>query len=85
MRDLVGRVDYVLTAHAIDEMDEDMLSVFDVENCVLTGEIDSRKRDEETLEWKYCITGDTISGEEMSVIAKFGHTGKLVIITVYKL
>jgi len=31
------RLDYVVTLHADEEMDEDGLSVFDLENAVLTG------------------------------------------------
>jgi hypothetical protein len=30
---------YVMTLHAEEEMDDDELSIFDIERCILTGEI----------------------------------------------
>jgi hypothetical protein len=30
---------YVMTLHAEEEMDDDGLSIFDIEHCLLTGEI----------------------------------------------
>lgn len=44
-RDKIRIRDYVVTLHAEEEMDEDGLSVFDLENAVLTGEIIERQRD----------------------------------------
>lgn len=76
---------YVMTHHAKQEMVNDGLSVFDIEHCILTGEIVNRETDDLTGEWKYCILGTTITGPATEIIAKFGTTGKLVIITVYAL
>jgi hypothetical protein len=36
---------YVMTLHAEEEMNDDHLSVFDVERGILTGEIMERQRD----------------------------------------
>ena len=38
-RDRIRNLDYVVPLHAEEEMDEDGLSVFDLESAVLTGEI----------------------------------------------
>ena len=46
---------YVVTAQALDEMDDDGLSIFDVVRAILTGEIAERQRDAKTREWKYLI------------------------------
>jgi len=74
---------YVMTLHAEEEMDEDGLSIFDVERGILTGEIVERQKDHNTGEWKYLVSGQTLAGEEVVVVTKLSPTGKLVIITVY--
>jgi hypothetical protein len=53
----------LLTTHAYDEMNQDDLFVFDIENCILTGSIMTRQWDEDFGEWKYVIHGDSQSGE----------------------
>ena len=57
-RDRIRSLDYVVTLHAEEEMDEDGLSVFDLESAVLTGEIVERQRDRQTREWKYVVTAE---------------------------
>ena len=74
---------YVMTVHAEEEMDDDELSIFDVERAVLTGKIIARQEDHETSEWKYIISGETIHGFLLIVVAKLSVTNKLVIITVF--
>ncbi len=75
----------MVTHHARKEMNEDSLSVYDVERGILTGEVLERQRDVATREKKYRIRGKTLDGADLEVIAKFSPTGKLVIITVYRL
>ena len=41
-RSRIRELRYVVTLHALDEMGEDALSVFDVERAILTGEISER-------------------------------------------
>jgi hypothetical protein len=41
---------YVMTLHAEEEMDDDELSIFDVERCFFTGEIIERQKDRDTEE-----------------------------------
>lgn len=83
MRDKIRKREYVMTIHGEEEMNNDYLSIYDVESCILNGKILERQKDKETAEWKYCINGKSISGEEVEVIAKISPRGKLVIITVY--
>ena len=83
MRELVRTSGYVMTLHAVEEMEADGLTVFDMERCILTGEIVSRQRDTETGQSKYMIEGETVSRRHMVAVGKIGVTGKLVIITVY--
>ena len=74
---------YVVTLHALDEMDEDALSAFDLERAILTGEIIERQRDQATREWKYLVRGDAIDGRQVVVVGKLGPTDKLVVITAW--
>ena len=74
---------YVMTLHAEDEMDEEGLTIFDVERAILTGEILERQRDKETAEAKYRLRGESMGDEQVEVIVKFSPTGKLVIMTIY--
>jgi len=66
-------------------MEADGLVLFDIERCILIGEVVERQRDPQTLERKYLIEGETLAGEKVVVVAKMGPTGKLVIITTYLL
>jgi hypothetical protein len=76
--------EYVMTLHGEAEMDEDDLTIFDVESVILTGEIFERQKDQTTAEWKYLVKGQTVAGDDASVVTKLSSTGKLVFITVYR-
>ena len=84
-RELVKASRYLLTAHAVDEMEADGLTLYDVEHCILSGKIIERQRDRARQEWKYLVAGRTLSRVRVAVVAKIGPTGKLVVITVYVL
>jgi hypothetical protein len=84
MRELVRTRQYVMTLHAEDEMDADGLTIYDVESVILTGQIIERQRDRVSAEWKYAISGQSLSGDAVTVVAKFGPTGKSVLITVFR-
>ncbi len=75
---------YVVTTHAADEMDEDDLSIYDIERAILNGEIVERQKDEERSEWKYLVRGRSIDDHPIIVVTKIGLTDKLIIITVFK-
>ena len=83
MRDKIRTRQYVMTVHAEEEMDEDELSIFDVERCILTGEIIEKQKDHETKEWKYLVKGQSLTGHGVITVTKLSPTGKLVIVTVY--
>ncbi|MCK4261669.1 DUF4258 domain-containing protein [bacterium] len=85
MRLCIQKRYYVMTLHAEEEMDADELTIYDVESAVLTGRIVERQKDKDTGEWKYRLRGTAAGNDEVELVAKFGVTGKLVIITVYLL
>ena len=84
MREKIRRRHYVMTLHAEEEMDNDGLTIYDVEHGILTGEIVERQKERVTAEWKYRIIGRTLDGDGVEIIAKLGATGRVVIITVYR-
>jgi hypothetical protein len=83
MRGRIRALQYVMTVHAEEEMSEDDLSIFDVEQAILTGEIIERQKDAETGEWKYLVRGKSLEGRNIVAVSKLSPTGSLVIITVY--
>ncbi len=84
MRELVRTSQYVMTLHAEDEMDADGLTIYDVESVILTGHITERQKDRASAEWKYVVSGQALSEDAVTVVVKFGSTGKLVFITVFR-
>ena len=83
LRHLIRTLSYVVSTHAADELEDDNLSILDLENIVLTGQIVERQRDRTTRETKFAIQGATLEGSAGEVVVKLGHSGKLVVITVY--
>jgi hypothetical protein len=84
-REKIRSQQYIMTHHARKEMVEDALTIYDVEHGILTGKIIERQKNRITAEKKYRIRGKTLENNTVEVIAKSGLTGKLVIVTVYKL
>ena len=81
----ISNLEYVVTIHAEEEISDDFLSIYDVEQAIFTGSILERQRDKITVEYKYRIRGCSLDNQEIEVIVKFGATDKVVIITVYAL
>lgn len=76
-------LNYVVSIHVAEELDDDNLTILDLENIILTGEIIERQRDRKTREAKCVIRGFTLDDLEAETIVKIGPTGRLVVITVY--
>jgi len=84
IRDKIRLRQFIMTVHAEEEMNDDELSIFDLERCVLTGEITERQEDKETGEWKYVVEGQSVTNDKIVVVVKISPTGKLVFITTYR-
>lgn len=84
MRDKIRTRQYVMTLHAEEEMNDDSLTIFDVERAILTGAVDERQQNHVSGEWKYVITGESIDGRNVTIVGKLSVTSKLIIITVYR-
>ena len=84
IREKIRTRQYVMTIHAEEEMDEDGLTIFDVESIVLSGSIAERQKDTSTGEWKHLIKDETLSGSPAIVVTKMSPTGKLIFVTVFR-
>ena len=83
MREKIRTRSYVMTLHAEEEMANDDLTIFDLEHCILTGQIMERQQDEKSGEWKYLVKGFGLNGDSIRAVTKISITGKLVFITVF--
>ena len=82
-RHLIRTLNYVVSTHAAEELEDDNLNILDLENIVLTGEVIERQRDAKTREVKCVVAGVTLDGTAAEAVVKVGLTGKLIVITVY--
>lgn len=83
IRSLVREKRYVVSTHAAEELDDDNLSIFDLESILLTGETAGRQRDRNTTGAKFVIKGQAVAGKAAEAVIKRGATGHVVFITVY--
>jgi hypothetical protein len=81
--ELVRSLNYVVSIHAAEELEDDHLTILDLESVLLTGQIIERQRDRNSREIKSVVRGRTIEGHEAESVIKLGHTGKLFVITIY--
>ena len=82
-RHLIRTLNYVVSTHAAEELDDENLSILDLENVVLTGKIVERQRDTQTREVKCVVAGITLDGAGAEAVVKIGFTGRLIVITAY--
>lgn len=85
MREAVEAGQIALTEHAVDEMIVDDLFQFDLEHCIMTGDITGTQWDDDFQEWKYVIEGESTDGEALAVVARFGAYNNVVVITTFLL
>lgn len=84
MLDLVRNLHYVVSIHAAEELEDDDLTILDLESVLLTGEIIERQRDARTRDTKCVVRGRTLDNSDAEAVVKVGPTGRLVVITVYR-
>lgn len=84
IRKCVLQKNYVMTLHANEEAEEDALTIFDIERAALSGQVIEKQLDNVWNQAKYRLRGVAIDGSEIEIIVRFGATGKLIMITVYR-
>ena len=85
IRDAIRNDNYNMTRHAMEEIAEDELGIYDIENAILNGDILRREKDD-PRGTKYIIEGRGLDKAVLiGVVGRFKETGVFLIITVYKI
>ena len=73
-----------MTVHAMEEMAEDDLDIFDIEQAILNGQVVRRSK-KDPRGTKYTVEGLAVDGERLvGVVGRFHGTDRFLIITVYE-
>ena len=77
--------DYDMTVHAMEEMAEDDLDIYDIEEAILNGRV-VRRNKQDPRGTKYTIEGLALDSERLiGVVGRFHGTERFLIITVYEI
>jgi Domain of unknown function (DUF4258) len=84
IRERIRLCQYDMSAHAMEEMAEDYLTILDVESAVLNGQI-TRVEKDDPRGTKYVVVGTAIDQQTpVGVVGRFAASGQYLIITVYE-
>ncbi|MCU0568078.1 MAG: DUF4258 domain-containing protein [Oculatellaceae cyanobacterium Prado106] len=84
IRDKIRLRYYDMSAHAMEEMAEDLLTILDVEEAVLNGQIIRVEKDD-PRGTKYVVVGMALDQQTpVGVVGRFTSVGRYLIITVYE-
>ncbi|BAY27245.1 hypothetical protein NIES2100_70680 [Calothrix sp. NIES-2100] len=84
IREKIRLQQYDMSAHAMEEMAEDMLTILDVEEAVLNGQVIRVEKDD-PRGTKYVVVGTALAQQTpVGVVGRFASTGRYLIITVYE-
>ncbi len=83
IREKIRLREYDMSAHAMEEMAEDFLSILDVEEAVLSGQVIRVEKDD-PRGTRYIIVGTALDRQtSVGVVGRFASSGSYLIITVY--
>jgi hypothetical protein len=84
IREKIRLRQYDMSAHAMEEMAEDLLTILDVEGAVLSGQVIRVEKDD-PRGTKYVLVGTALDQQTpVGVVGRFASTGRYLIITVYE-
>lgn len=84
IREKIRLRQYDMSAHAMEEIAEDMLTILDVEEAVLNGQVIRLEKDD-PRGTKYVVVGTSLGQQiPVGVVGRFTNTGRYLIITVYE-
>ncbi|MEH1937082.1 MAG: DUF4258 domain-containing protein [Nostoc sp.] len=73
-----------MSAHAMEEMAEDMLTILDVEEAVMRGQVIRVEKDD-PRGTKYIVVGTALDQQTpVGIVGRFASNGRYLIITVYE-
>lgn len=85
IREKIRLRQYDMSAHAMEEMAEDMLTILDIEVAVLNGQIRRVEKDD-PRGTKYIIVGTALDLQTpVGVVGRFTSSERYLIITVYEI
>ncbi len=84
IREKIRLRQYEMSAHAMEEMAEDMLTILDVEEAVLSGQI-TRVEKDDPRGTKYVVVGTALDQQTpVGIVGRMLGNGRYLIITVYE-
>ena len=84
IREKIRLRQYDMSAHAMEEMAEDMLTILDVEAAVLNGQVIRVEKDD-PRGTKYAVVGTSLDRQiPVGVVGRFASNGRYLIVTVYE-
>lgn len=76
---------YDMSAHAMEEMAEDYLTIMDVETAILNGRVVRIEKDDPRGS-KYIVAGTALDRQTpVGVVGRFASSGRYLIVTVYEI
>lgn len=84
IREKIKLRQYDMSAHAMEEMAEDMLMILDVEEAILSGEVIRVEKDD-PRGTKYVVVGTALDQQTpVGIVGRMLGNGRYLIITVYE-
>ena len=84
IREKIRLQQYDMSAHAMEEMAEDYLTILDVEAAVLSGRVIRVEKDD-PRGTKYVVMGTALDQQTpVGLVGRFASSGRYLIITVYE-
>ncbi|BAY28855.1 hypothetical protein NIES2107_06870 [Nostoc carneum NIES-2107] len=84
IREKIRLQQYDMSAYAMEEMAEDMLTILDVEEAILSGQVIRVEKDD-PRGTKYVLVGTALDQQTpVGVVGRFTSTERYLIITVYE-
>jgi Domain of unknown function (DUF4258) len=85
IRERIRLRQYDMSAHAMEEMAEDFLTIEDIEEAVLSGRM-SRVETDDPRGTRYIIVGTATDRQTpVGVVGRFASNGRYLVITVYEI
>ena len=85
IREKIRHNHYDITIHAMEEMAEDSLDIFDVEQVILGGKIIRTEKDD-PRGTRYVILGTAVNRQiQVEVVGRFTSIERYLIVTVYEI
>lgn len=83
IREKIRLCQYDMSAHAMEEMAEDFLTILDVEEAALNGQVIRVEKDD-LRGTKYVVVGTALDQQtSVGIVGRFASSGRYLIITVY--